>query len=393
MANTLEYWRKKLESSEQKILRENYMQVKRHIRRLEAGNAKERTIVNHIQVLIPFSVWCKIEFKDLCEDDIFDYSEHLGRATYTQGGKTMKYSPSTLYAHKTCIKTFLKPINSTVAGVIALKKTKRELPEILTESDVEAMIKCSLNARDRALIACLYESGARKGELISVQLKHVTFDENGVVVMLPRGKTGPRRIRLIFSASYLRDWISVHPLSGDREAILFCALREPYPAISDTGLHDQLLKIAKKAGVKKPVNPHSFRHASATRLSRHLTEQELKVYLGWTPGSTMAATYVHLAGEDIDDSILKMHNIKVEDTHADSLTVGRCPRCKELNAVTALYCGKCGYLMDSAAKERIEKDASEADLLLFKIATQHPNFYETLAEEMAKIDLSKIKDK
>ena len=149
----------------------------------------------------------------------------------------------------------------------------------------------------------LYESGGRKGEILSTCIKNVTFDENGAVMYFPEGKTGERRVRLVFAASYLREWIAVHPGKDEQDAPLFCAFRVPYPVISKTGLANQLNALRKKAGIKKRVHPHAFRHARATHLAEHLTEQQLKKYLGWTAGSSMASVYVHLSGKDIDDAI------------------------------------------------------------------------------------------
>lgn len=66
---------------------------------------------------------------------------------------------------------------------------------MLTPEDIEKLIDVAGNLRDKAFIAFLYESGARRGEVFSIQIKHIQFDEMGAVVTLPKGKTGARRIR------------------------------------------------------------------------------------------------------------------------------------------------------------------------------------------------------
>lgn len=162
MSNNIGFWTRKLEENERKILPENFRLLRRHVRKLLAGNVRERTVVNHIQLLLPFAMWCEIDYKSLDEDDIFDYCDHLMEKTYTRGCQPKRYSSSTVYAHKTCVKTFLKNINPSASDAIVLKKSKREIPEILTKDDVLAMINASLTARDRALVSCLFESGARQ---------------------------------------------------------------------------------------------------------------------------------------------------------------------------------------------------------------------------------------
>ena len=75
-----------------------------------------------------------------------------------------------------------------------------------------------------------------------------------------------------------------------------------YPAINK-----RLKEIAERTGIKKPVNPHNFRHSRATYLAKKLTEAQMCQYFDWVQGSKMPATCVHLSGRDLDDAILKIH--------------------------------------------------------------------------------------
>lgn len=58
------------------------------------------------------------------------------------------------------------------------------------------MINTAKHPRDKALIAILYDSGARVGEIAGLLVKHVSFDQLGAVIMV-KGKTGMRRVRLV----------------------------------------------------------------------------------------------------------------------------------------------------------------------------------------------------
>ncbi len=44
------------------------------------------------------------------------------------------------------------------------------------------MMNACMNSRDRAMIPLLYESGARIGEIGSMRVKDVSFDEYGAIV-------------------------------------------------------------------------------------------------------------------------------------------------------------------------------------------------------------------
>jgi integrase/recombinase XerD len=111
------------------------------------------------------------------------------------------------------VRNFLSNINPDVAGTIKTKRhvSKTSPDDMLTGGDIEALINAAPTNRDRALIACLFDSGARKGELLSTTIQDAKFDENGCILWLREGKTGPRPARLIYAASFLREWLNVHP--------------------------------------------------------------------------------------------------------------------------------------------------------------------------------------
>jgi len=127
-------------------------------------------------------------FKKASKADLIDFLEKW---------KTYK-SPSL----KVSIKAFYKWLNGgtypeSVTWIKAHGFEKRKLPEdILTPEEVKKLADSTLNPRDRALILLRYESGARAGELIGLNIKDVRFDEYGAVVMLD-GKTGMRRVHAL----------------------------------------------------------------------------------------------------------------------------------------------------------------------------------------------------
>jgi integrase/recombinase XerD len=335
---------------------------------------RNQTLSNHYQSLTQFGVWCKKPFTELSEDDLLDYDEFLSKYTFIFKGKPKKYSEGTKYTKFATVKAFLRELKiDAVTAITAKPQSMKKLPEdLLTKEEIEALINNCHNTRDRTIIAVLYESGMRRGELFSIKIKNIQFDENGVIITIPDGKTGARRIRLVFAASFLREWLDVHPTKNNRDSPVFCSSRKPYNVMTEYALRHHLKGIAKRAGIHKRVNPHSFRHARATHLAEHLTEQQLKNYLGWTPGSNVAQIYVHLSGKDIDNAILKMNGIQIDNTHADGLKVGRCPRCKELNPEVSLYCSKCGLPLTEELKTKIDKVAAELELSVIQAAIMEP---------------------
>ena len=68
-------------------------------------------------------------------------------------------------------------------------------------------------------------------------------------------------------------------------------------------------KAALRAGIKKPVWNYLLRHTQLTNMSTKLSDQLLRVYGNWKPGSKMSARYTHLSALDAKDAILAMHGI------------------------------------------------------------------------------------
>ena len=58
------------------------------------------------------------------------------------------------------------------------------------------------NPRDKALISVLYKNGCRIGEILTLKVRNVEVDANGVVLIV-NGETGQRKVRLIHSVPRL----------------------------------------------------------------------------------------------------------------------------------------------------------------------------------------------
>ncbi|HOW14328.1 site-specific integrase [Methanosarcina sp.] len=328
----------------------------------------------------------------LTEDDLYLFFDALDNYTYTdRAGKVKKYSEPTKETRKVSLKKFLKwNKNYELHEKIKCKRLKgKKLPEdIKCKEDIVKMIEAGSNSRDRAIIACFYESGARRGEQLAVKLKNVELDEYGAVLTFPEGKTGARRVRLIFSTPYLREWLDDHPRKDDRDAPLWCTLNKKAGPMSVTGLANVFDRCGEKAGIEKKVNPHSFRHDRATHLAANFTEQQLKMYLGWSPTSTQPATYVHLSGKNMDDAVLKMYGIKKAEDDPELLKPGVCPRCRELTAVNAKFCSKCGLPLTQEAVTTVESIKTE--YMQLSDLDEIKEMKNTLKQELE--ELSKLKE-
>ncbi len=112
------------------------------------------------------------------------------------------YSKNTLREIKKTLKKFFKWMDrEKLVNWFSLGKSETNVSpqDLITEEEFRRLMGACSCSRDRALISFLYESGARRGELLSMRIKDVSFDEYGAVVWLPKSKTQKRRLRVVYS--------------------------------------------------------------------------------------------------------------------------------------------------------------------------------------------------
>jgi len=78
---------------------------------------------------------------------------------------------------------------------IKKRKYKITLKDLLTEEDIKKMINVADNIRNKAFISLLYESGCKIGEMLSIKIKDIIFDEFGFIISI--GGMKQRQIRII----------------------------------------------------------------------------------------------------------------------------------------------------------------------------------------------------
>ena len=280
---------KSIVGSKKNLSKENKETIKKFMSFCLADGVGVGRIEKYLYHLRKFCLWSKKNLLELTKDDVVNL---VGKV------ETLKYSPYTKKDIKISIKKFLKVMKGNneeypkeVKWIKTnVKNNQKKMPEeLLTEEEVAKMIRQAPTFRDKAIISLLWETGMRRGEMLTLKVKHVQFDDIGGLLVVT-GKTGPRRLRIITTVPYLHSWLEIHPTGDDPEAPLFTSNRGK--AWKETAIKQMLKNVAKQVGIKKRVHPHLFRHSRATYLSQHMTEAQLKSYFGWVQDSKQCATYI-----------------------------------------------------------------------------------------------------
>ena len=363
---------KSLQNSDQ-VCNENKQAVSRFIDKCYAegiGGAAIRKYVSNFHTMLKMAPE-NFKLLDSDQEDLEKLVAIINRSDYSEYTKK---------GFKVGLKKFYKTMEGNgeshpekigfVSAVVP--PNKRKDPDPLDKKEIEEIINACSNDRDRAMYKVLYESGARAGELISLKIKDIKFVENGVRVSLD-GKTGPRQILLVESERYLRTWLSKHPNRDQRNAPLWVKTqqqvcvkcgenktRHPEEKCGDfvADLNDPVnydymrINLKRKAteacvrierkddgGKTSEVHPHLFRHSRATHLATELTEAAMKQYFGWSQGSDMPQTYIHLSGRDIESEIMQMYGVQDEKEENEKQ---ECQRCFKTYKGNEKFCPRCG---------------------------------------------------
>lgn len=204
---------------------------------------------------------------------------------------------------------------------ISRPKKQRKLPVVLSMEEVMRILQVTRNLKHKAIIALLYSSGLRVGELIDLQLS--AFDFERKLLHIKSGKGNKDRYTQLADSvipllktyydAYRPEVYFVEGIKGGR-----------YSANSVRAFLKESCKLAR---IRKPVSPHTLRHSYATHLLESGTGlRYIQVLLGHSkPETTMI--YTHVRSHDLADvqSPLDLLVRKFRDSghHPNELSFGR----------------------------------------------------------------------
>ena len=205
-----------------------------------------------------------------------------------------------------------KIVDGNPAARIDLPKTGLHLPDVLSQADVEALIKAPdknkpEGMRDAAMLELLYGSGLRVSELIGLGMSGINQEAGFVRVM---GKGSKERVvpvgRMALSAIAAYLAYARPRLLGKRSSTYLFVTRRG-SAMTRQSFWNLIGRYARIAGIKKRVTPHSLRHSFATHLLEGGADlRAVQMMLGHADIST-TQIYTHVAQKQLLAAHKKYH--------------------------------------------------------------------------------------
>jgi integrase/recombinase XerD len=144
---------------------------------------------------------------------------------------------------------------------IPLPRYEKKLPVILSKAEVKALLEAPNNLKHRAMLATMYGAGLRVSEV--TKLKVADLDRERRVIWVRGGKG--HKDRQVMLAEPLREVLAAYWRWKRPAEWLFPGKKGDSP-IATGSVFKLCEAAARKAGITKPVHPHSLRHAFATHL-------------------------------------------------------------------------------------------------------------------------------
>jgi integrase/recombinase XerD len=284
-----------------------YLQLERSLSKnsIEAYADDLKKLENYSQLFLDSQTPDKFSFKQL--QNFIEWIAIIGFSASTQGRVVSG------------IKTFYKflllenDIKQSPAELLETPKIPRKLPVFLTIDEIDKMLggidrSTPEGERNYSMLETLYSCGLRVSELTGLRITDLHLNENYIKVvgkgnkerLIPIGKNAVKLIKTYISSTRSQ----IQPKKGS-EDILY--LNRRGAMLTRVMVFYIIKDLAKKAGIKKILSPHSFRHSFATHLVEGGADLRAVQEMLGHESITTTEIYTHLDRQFLRDNILSYH--------------------------------------------------------------------------------------
>jgi integrase/recombinase XerD len=204
-------------------------------------------------------------------------------------------------------------IEKNPAELLESPKIGRKLPDTLNIIEIDSLIAAiDLSTpegnRNKVILETLYSCGLRVSELVNLKITNLHFKEEFILIegkgnkerMIPIGKVAMKLINNYIS----KNRIHLKIKKGHEDYVF---LNRRGAKLTRVMIFTIIKLLAEKAGLKKHISPHTFRHSFASDLiDGGANLRAVQDMLGHE-SITTTEIYTHLDREFLRDNILAFH--------------------------------------------------------------------------------------
>lgn len=197
--------------------------------------------------------------------------------------------------------------------LIESPKLGRKLPDTLSMAEIDLLIasidlSTPQGERNRAILETLYGCGLRVSELTGLKISDLFFEEGFIKVT---GKGDKQRFVPIGEATIkfidlykkeIRIHQEIHPSAKD--TIFLNRRGKP---LTRAMIFTIIKQLAEKAGIKKTISPHTFRHSFATHLLENGADLRAIQQMLGHESITTTEIYTHIDKRHLSQVINTFH--------------------------------------------------------------------------------------
>ena len=196
---------------------------------------------------------------------------------------------------------------------IPFAKHPRRLPTVLCVAEVQRLLACVKNSRQRLLLAVIYSGGLRVSE--ALHLKVGDIDSQRMVIRIRHGKGN--KDREVPLSPCLLNWLRQYYRTYRPSDHLFPARPGGTRPWSPSTIQSTCRKAAARAGLTKRVTVHTLRHSYATTLMESgVNMRTIQLLLGHNNLRT-TTRYTHVTRETLQQTLSPLDLIPDDPSVAD----------------------------------------------------------------------------
>ena len=217
------------------------------------------------------------------------------------------------------LKTFFKylllenTIMTNPAELLESPRTGRVLPDTLNIEDINRLFEAidlstPEGERNKTILEFLYGCGLRVSELTNLKISDIRFSEGFLSVI---GKGNKQRLVPVGSSAmkqldiYLHQVRSHIDIQKGQEDFIF--LNNRGKKLTRVMIFYIVKSLAEKAGIRKTISPHTFRHSFATHLIEGGADLRAVQEMLGHASITTTEIYTHLDRDFLRSNILQYH--------------------------------------------------------------------------------------